>query len=418
MGGGGREHALAWRLASSPSVAAVRVLPGNAGTDGVRVPGSKTLIENVAGDPQSVAKSWGADLVVIGPEAPLCDGLVDKLSEAGILAYGPSAAAAQLEASKSFMKDFAQRHGIKTAPYRVLTDVDELEARVREFELPPVVKADGLCAGKGVVVSKTHDEAIAEAADMVSGARFGDAGRKVVLEQRIGGAEASIHAICDGQRAVILPAAQDHKRIGEGDTGPNTGGMGTYAPAPLVDAAMFAHVREKIVQPVIDGMLKDGIPFRGTLFAGLMIPEGEEPYLLEINVRFGDPETQVMMPLIEGDFAELLVGSARGDLAGVDVSVKDVHALCVVLASAGYPASSSKGDVIGGFGADSTQAVVFHAGTRRDGERVVTNGGRVLGVTGMGASLRVAADNAYRAVSGIEFDGVQYRRDIGYRALK
>ncbi len=380
--------------------------------------GSDTRIENVSGDPLAVAKEWGADLVVIGPEVPLCDGLVDQLSAAGVLAYGPNAAAAQLEASKSFMKDFAKRHGIKTAEFVVLGATDDVEAAVRGFDLPPVVKADGLCAGKGVVVAKTHDEAIAAAKEMLSGERFGEAGKKVVLEARIVGAEASIHAICDGSRSVVLPAAQDHKRIGEGDTGPNTGGMGTYAPAPLVDAAMFAQVQRDIIEPVIAGMAQDGNPFRGTLFAGLMIPPGESPYLLEINVRFGDPETQVMMPLIEGDFADLLVGSAKGDLEGVKVTIRDKHALCVVLASAGYPASARKGDPIRGLDVEHDAMLVFHAGTRRDADQVLTNGGRVLGVTGTGVSLQAAADKAYAAAAAIEFDGAQFRRDIGHRALK
>ncbi len=418
VGSGGREHALALALLASPSVAEVLVCPGNAGTAEAPA-GSTKRLRNVVGAPREVAKAESVALVVIGPEVPLCEGLVDQLTADGVLAYGPSALAARLEGSKSFMKDFVARQGLPTAHYVTITDASQLEAAVASFAVPPVVKADGLCAGKGVVVAETHKEALAAAREMLSGAAFGEAGTRVVLEERLVGAEASVHAICDGERVFMLPAAQDHKRIFDGDQGPNTGGMGTYAPAPIVTPALAEQVRVSIMQKVVDGMKAEGTPFRGTLFAGLMISPAGEPKVLEFNVRFGDPETQVLMSILDGDLAELLASAARGKLDDSAVRVTEQQALCVVLAAHGYPGKVRRGDAIGGLeeAAKLPNVALYHAGTSLEGERCVTSGGRVLGVTGRGASLKAAAETAYAAVDRLCFEGMQFRRDIGHRAL-
>lgn len=414
VGSGGREHALAERLLESSSVAEAYVAPGNAGTQGT-VRGKP--LAAVSADPREFARREKLDLVVVGPEGPLCAGLADQLRHDGITTFGVSAEAAQLEGSKAFMKEFSSRHGIRTARYQVVTSLSEAEKALGSFPEPPVVKADGLCAGKGVVVAESHEEALSAIHSMVSGERFGAAGRTVVLEERIFGYEMSVHAICDGKDAYLLPPAQDHKRIGEGDTGPNTGGMGTYAPLGWVDEGLEGKVTE-IVRRVVDGMASDGIPFRGALFAGLMIPDRGEPELLEINVRFGDPETQVLMHCLDGDFAETLGAAADGDLTE-GLSLSGAHALCVVLAAHGYPASPRKGDVIEGLdglkGAEDVR--VYHAGTKLAGERVVTNGGRVLGVTGVGATLQQARAHAYAGADVIRFEGKQSRGDIGARGL-
>lgn len=418
VGSGGREHAIALALLESPSVAAVIVSPGNAGTAAAPKRDGKSL-RNLSGDPIDIARSEAVDLVVVGPEAPLCDGLVDALTAAGILAYGPSKAAARLEGSKSFMKDFVARHHLPTAKHVTLTRADDIAAQVRSFEVPPVVKADGLCAGKGVVVAQTYEEAIDAAVGMLNGSAFGDAGRTVVLEERLVGAEASIHAICDGERAYLLPAAQDHKRIFDNDDGPNTGGMGTYAPAPLVTPELEQRIHREIIQPVLDGMRAEGAPFRGTLFAGLMISPDGEAKVLEFNVRFGDPETQVLMAILGGDLAELLVGAAQGRLDSSVVTRLPRHAVCVVLAAHGYPGTVRTGDAI--VGADGPSGVpevrLIHAGTKIMDDKLVTAGGRVLGVTASGSSLQQAAELAYAAVAQVTFDGMQYRKDIGHRAL-
>src|SRR5512133_1749236 len=418
VGSGGREHALALALLDSPSVAEVLVTPGNAGTASCRRDDRKTL-RNVSGKALDIAAKEQVDLVVVGPEAPLCEGLVDELTSAGVVAYGPSKAAARLEGSKAFMKDFVARHRLPTACHITLQNSHDIARQVRSFELPPVVKADGLCAGKGVVVALSYEEAIDAAERMLNGNAFGDAGRTVVLEERLLGAEASIHAICDGERALLLPAAQDHKRIFDHDQGPNTGGMGTYAPAPLVSSELERRIHREIIQPVLDGMRAEGAPFRGTLFAGLMISDSGEPKVLEFNVRFGDPETQVLLPLLRGDLAELLIGAAKGRLDPSCVSRNQQHAICVVLAAPGYPGTVRTGDVIHGL--DAAGAVegvrVIHAGTRRLEDSIVTAGGRVLGVTAQGATLRQAADRAYQAADRIRFEGKQMRRDIGFRAL-
>ncbi len=419
VGGGGREHALALRLLASESVAEVICAPGNAGTSAPPPDLAHKSLRNSASSPLECAREEKVDLVVIGPEQPLCDGLADEIRAAGFPCFGPSRAAAQLEGSKAFMKAFCQRHGIRVARDVVLTDVSQLDAALAQFAQPPVVKADGLCAGKGVVVAESVAEARATAERMLSGEAFGSAGTTVVLEERLLGEEASIHAICDGEHAFVLPSAQDHKRIFDGDLGPNTGGMGTYAPAPVVGPALLEVIGREFMQAAVSGMKQDGTPFIGTLFAGLMIAPDGSPTLLEYNVRFGDPETQVLTMLLEGDLGEALLGAANGQLDPTVLSVSSQHALCVVLAAAGYPDQPRKGDLIRGLegAADPPDVRVFHAGTAGGAQGVVTAGGRVLGVTARGPTLGVAADRAYQAVAGIEFEGRQYRRDIGHRAL-
>jgi len=402
VGSGGREHALAQALLESPSVHEVVVTPGNAGTHGPAAIFGKSL-RNAKGRAFDVAIAEKPDLVVIGPEQPLCDGLTDALSAQDILVFGPTSRASRLEGSKAYMKAFAEKIGLTTARYRIVTDVDELPRAVAQFSEPPVIKADGLCGGKGVILVDSHDHALEAARDMLSGQAFGEAGRKVVLEERLQGQEVSIHAICDGNRGFVLPAAQDHKRIFDGDRGPNTGGMGSYAPAPLVNADLLRRIEQEIIGKVLEGMRAE---------AGV-------PQVLEFNVRFGDPETQVLMNVIKGDFCELLVSAARGNLDTGAVELSEIHSLCVVLAAAGYPAEPRKGDVLLGLSEATARPSVrvYHAGTQLDGGRVVTAGGRVLGVTGFAPTLQRAANFAYSAVECIHFEGRQFRTDIGHRAL-
>lgn len=420
IGSGGREHALALRLLESESVGEVIVCPGNPGTETAprELAALGKVMRNVEGEPTEVASRAGVDLAVIGPEAPLCAGLADRLTERKIPCFGPSELAARLEGSKEFMKSFAERHAIRTARHVVLHDPAGLEAALAQFDEPPVVKADGLCAGKGVVVARDFAEARGAALEMLSGERFGRAGTTLVLEERLLGFETSVHAICDGEHLVVLPPAQDHKRLIDGDLGPNTGGMGTFAPTPRVGQELMASIERDILTRAVAGMASDGCPFRGCLFAGLMISPRGEAVLLEFNVRFGDPETQVLMGLIDGDLAEILGAAAQGRLTQ-KLAVRQAHALCVVLAAAGYPDSPRKGDVISGLAESASfpGVRVYHAGTRRDGERVVTAGGRVLGVTAVADSMQLARQHAYGAVRAIEFAGKQWRSDIGLSVL-
>jgi phosphoribosylamine--glycine ligase len=419
VGSGGREHALALRLLESESVGEVLVLPGNAGTTAApRTLAPKTL-RNAAGAPLEVAERERVDLVVVGPEAPLCAGLADELGSRGIRVFGPSRRAAQLEGSKAFMKEFAVRHRLPTARHEVITDPARLERSVAAFATPPVVKADGLASGKGVVVAATHEEALEAARAMLVGARFGDAGKTVVLEERLPGAELSLHAVCDGERYALLTAAQDHKRLLDDDRGPNTGGMGTYAPAPLASEALLGRARREIIEPALAGMAADGNPYVGTLFAGLMVTPAGDPMLLEFNVRFGDPETQVLMSTLRGDLGEALDAAARGALEPRSLEPSGEHAVCVVLAAHGYPEAPRSGDTIAGLEkARELEGIrVFHAGTRGVAGRIETAGGRVLGVTATGATLSAAHARAYAAVERIRFDGMQYRSDIAARAL-
>jgi phosphoribosylamine---glycine ligase len=419
LGSGAREHALGARLAASAGVREVVIAPGNGGTG--RALGNRPLASPA--DPDAVvrlARHERPGLVVVGPEAPLVAGVADALREAGFLVFGPGREAAQLEGSKSFFKHFAKRHGVPTAAGGTAETAAEAHALVDASRRPPVVKADGLCAGKGVVVAETHDEAHEAVEAMMIRGAFGPAGGRVVVEERLEGQEASVHLLLDGERALMLPAVQDHKRLGEGDAGPNTGGMGAYGPAPVVDEAVRARLLAEVVRPTLAGLRAEGLDYRGALFLGLMItPEGA-PVVLEYNVRFGDPETAVLAELVPGDFAALLAGAARGSLPLEGALAAHGHAAAVVLASAGYPGAPRAGDAIEGLErAEALEGVsLLHAGTRDEGGRLVTAGGRVLVVCGRGATLAEALGRAYGAAAHVRFEGRQMRRDIGARALR
>jgi len=416
VGGGGREHALAWKIAGSPLVDELIVAPGNGGMEGLaRL--APVDADDVDGQ-FDLAVRERADLVVVGPEAPLVDGLVDRLNAAGIRAFGPTAAAARLEGSKVFAKEFMARHGVPTAPFTVHDDLDDALATVDRRAGPCVVKADGLAAGKGVIVCRNSFEAREAVQRILGEGDFGEAGARVVIEDLLVGEEASVLAICDGERIVPLPAAQDHKAAYEGDTGPNTGGMGAYAPAPAVTAELGERIVETVLRRTVDGMAREGHPFRGVLYAGIMIRDGR-PLTLEFNVRFGDPECQPLMMLLDEDLVPLLAAAADGTLEDRALRWRAGAALCVVLAADGYPGACRRGLEIRGLENAATHAdvMVFHAGTRPDGGRVLTSGGRVLGVTGRGEDVRQAAARTYAAANEISWDGMRMRRDIGYRAL-
>ena len=415
IGNGGREHALAWRLSISPSVTKVYAIPGSAAMSdcaelvGIDWQQSDHLI--------SFLKDNQVDLVVVGPEAPLVAGLADTLNKAGIPVFGPSKAAAQLEGSKVFAKDLMKKYNIPTAAYGVFHKVDEAKEFIAQTGAPIVVKADGLAAGKGVVVAMTIDEANAAVEDMLSGNRFGEAGSTVVIEEFMEGEEASLLAFVDGKTVVPMIASQDHKRIFDGDKGPNTGGMGTYAPAPVLTDALRDEAMKTILEPMVEAMQKEGMPYVGCLYAGLMItPQG--PKVVEFNARFGDPETQVVLPLLDSDLGQIMMACATGTLTADMVKWKDSSAACVILASKGYPETSSKGDVIRGDIKQHDTTIVFHSGTKLIGDEYVTNGGRVLGVVGLGKDLRTALDRAYGRIEHIDFEGMQYRTDIGAKAFK
>ena len=415
IGNGGREHALAWRLSISPSVTKVYAIPGSAAMSdcaelvGIDWQQSDHLI--------SFLKDNQVDLVVVGPEAPLVAGLADTLNKAGIPVFGPSKAAAQLEGSKVFAKDLMKKYNIPTAAYSVFHKVDEAKEFISQTVAPIVVKADGLAAGKGVVVAMTIDEANAAVEDMLSGNRFGEAGSTVVIEEFMEGEEASLLAFVDGKTVVPMIASQDHKRIFDGDKGPNTGGMGTYAPAPVLTDALRDEAMKTILEPMVAAMENEGMPYVGCLYAGLMItPQG--PKVVEFNARFGDPETQVVLPLLDSDLGQIMMACATGTLIADMVKWKDSSAACVILASEGYPETSSKGDVIHGDIKQHDTTIVFHSGTKLIGDEYVTNGGRVLGVVGLGKDLRTALDRAYGRIEHIDFEGMQYRTDIGAKAFK
>lgn len=415
IGNGGREHALAWRLSISPSVTKVYAIPGSAAMSdcaelvGIDWQQSDHLI--------SFLKDNQVDLVVVGPEAPLVAGLADTLNKAGIPVFGPSKAAAQLEGSKVFAKDLMKKYNIPTAAYGVFHKVDEAKEFISQTGAPIVVKADGLAAGKGVVVAMTIEEANSAVEDMLSGNRFGEAGSTVVIEEFMEGEEASLLAFVDGKTVVPMIASQDHKRIFDGDKGPNTGGMGTYAPAPVLTDALRDEAMKTILEPMVAAMENEGMPYVGCLYAGLMItPQG--PKVVEFNARFGDPETQVVLPLLDSDLGQIMMACATGTLTADMVKWKDSSAACVILASEGYPETSSKGDVIHGDIKQHDTTIVFHSGTKLIGDEYVTNGGRVLGVVGLGKDLRTALDRAYGRIEHIDFEGMQYRTDIGAKAFK
>ena len=421
VGSGGREHALSWKLAASPLVGKLYCAPGNAGIAEVA-----ECVAVAADDIDGLvdfARRSDIDFVVVGPEAPLVGGLVDRLEGVGIKAFGPSAAGAALEGSKGFMKDICARHNIPTAGYGRFSDADAARAYVALKGAPIVVKADGLAAGKGVTVAQTVEEALAAIDEILVAGRFGRAGAELVIEEFMEGEEASFFALVDGETALPLVAAQDHKAVFDGDRGPNTGGMGAYSPAPVVTPELTAQVMERIIRPTVRAMAAEGKPFRGVLFAGLMIMRtegGPEAKLLEYNTRFGDPECQVLMKRLKSDLLPLLLASAEGKLAGMSAEWSDEAALCVVMAAKGYPGEVEKGSEIKGLAdAGAVEGVtVFHAATKAGaGGAVLANGGRVLGVTALGGSVREAQARAYAAVDRLDWADGFCRRDIGWRAI-
>lgn len=418
IGGGGREHALAWRLKRSPSVTKVFVAPGNAGT------ARDADLTNVALTDKVALRQWvqanGVELTVVGPEAPLAAGVVDEFRAHDLAIFGPTQQAAQLESSKAFSKAFMQRHGIPTARYQTFSDPALAHAYVDAQGAPIVVKADGLAAGKGVVVAMTEAEAH-EAIDFMLldnklGVAHNEGGARVVIEEFLEGEEASFIVLCDGEHALALATSQDHKRLLDADQGPNTGGMGAYSPAPVVTAAVHDRAMNEVILPTLRGMAADGIPYTGFLYAGLMITPDGKVKTLEFNCRMGDPETQPIMLRLQSDLAQVLLAATRGQLDRVDLAWDPRVALGVVLAAHGYPLQPRKGDRIEGLPVDQDDCMVFHAGTQEREGHVITSGGRVLCVTALGDSVREAQRRAYEAVSGVRFDGMQFRRDIGYRA--
>jgi len=415
LGSGGREHALAWKLAASPLLTKLYCAPGNGGIADVA-----ECVPLAVADHTAVirfCKDNAIDLVVVGPEAPLVAGIVDDLATAGIKCFGPKQTAAALEGSKGFTKDLCREFDIPTAAYGRFTDAESAKAYLAGQKLPIVIKADGLAAGKGVTIAQTLAEAEAAIDDCFAGV-FGKAGSEVVVEEFLEGEEASFFALVDGKHALPLAAAQDHKRVGDGDTGPNTGGMGAYSPAPVMTDEMIARTMREIIEPTVAAMQKRGMPFKGVLFAGLMIT-ADGPKLIEYNVRFGDPETQVLMLRLKSDLLPALLAAADGVLANFDLRWHDDAALTVVMAANGYPASPEVGTEIKGL--DTAAAVegvqIFHAGTRKDGDRILAHGGRVLNVTARGKTVGAAQARAYEAISRIDWPGGFYRHDIGWRAI-
>jgi phosphoribosylamine--glycine ligase len=419
IGGGGREHALAWKLAQSDKVEKVLVAPGNAGTAG------EPKLENIdlaVSDLEgllALAKAEQVGLTVVGPEAPLVEGVVDLFQAAGLAIFGPTQAAAQLEGSKSFTKDFLARHQIPSAAYQTFTEVEPALAYLHEMGAPIVIKADGLAAGKGVIVAMNDAEAEAAIRDMLEANAFGDAGARVVIEEFLEGEEASFIVMVDGENVVPMATSQDHKRAYNGDEGPNTGGMGAYSPAPVVTPDIDTRIMQEVILPTVQGMAAEGMPYSGFLYAGLMIDSAGNPKVIEFNCRFGDPETQPIMLRLTSDFAELCLAGAEGKLAGCSCEWDPRAAVGVVMAAGGYPGSYRKGDVIEGVGAAEQRGCkVFHAGTALSAEGdVTTAGGRVLCVTALGESVSQAQQLAYQGVAEIRWEGAEYRSDIAYRAI-
>ena len=417
LGNGGREHALAWKIAQDDQVAQVFVAPGNAGS------ATENKCKNVALDILDnaaiieFAKNNAVDMIVVGPEAPLVNGVVDACRAAGVQAWGPTKFAAQLEGSKAFAKHFLKRHNIPTAFYDVFTEVDAAKAFVEKNGAPIVIKADGLAAGKGVIVAMTNQEAYDAIDDMLAGNKFGDAGSRVVIEEFLAGEEASFICMIDGDNILPMATSQDHKRIFEGDQGPNTGGMGAYSPAPVVTSEVFEKAMNEVMRPTVEGMKKDGHVYTGFLYAGLMIDEQGQPKVIEFNCRFGDPETQPIMMRLKSSLVDLVQAGLDGNLP-TEAEWDDRKTVGIVLASRGYPETSSNGDVISGLETAMTDAKVFHAGTKAlENGDIVTAGGRVLCVTALGDTIGEAQAKALELCQKVTFDGVQYRKDIGYRAI-
>ncbi len=418
VGSGGREHALAWKCAQSPRVTEVLVAPGNAGT------ARENKVRNIAVSPDdiealaAIAAEETVGLTIIGPEAPLVAGIVDRFNELRLPCFGPSAAAAQLEGSKAFTKDFLARHDIPSAAYKNFTELEPALAYIRAQGAPIVIKADGLAAGKGVIVATTLAEAEQAATDMLSGGSFGAAGALIVVEEFLAGEEASFIVVTDGDSVLSLATSQDHKARDEGDVGPNTGGMGAYSPAPVVTPDIEQKIMQQVIWPTLAGMRADGHPYLGFLYAGLMIMPDGTPKVIEFNCRLGDPETQPIMMRLQSDLVEICEATLNGSLAEQTADWDSRAALGVVMAAGGYPATYASGDAISGLdAADSDAQKVFHAGTRLDGKVAVTSGGRVLCVVGLGESVAAAAHSAYDAVDKIDWQQVYYRRDIGHRAI-
>jgi len=416
IGSGGREHALAWRLAQSPKVQKIYVAPGNAGT--AREDGLENLPLNSIHDLVAFARDNDIHATVVGPEAPLAAGIVDAFRAADLRIFGPTRAAAQLESSKDFAKQFMHRHNIPTAKFHTFTDAGAAHAYIEAEGAPIVIKADGLAAGKGVVVAMSADAAHHAIDDMLSDNKLGDAGSRVVIEEFLDGEEASFIVMADGHHALALATSQDHKRLKDGDAGPNTGGMGAYSPAPVVTPEIHARVMREVIQPTLRGMEQDGILFTGFLYAGLMIKPDGGLKVLEFNCRMGDPETQPIMLRLKSDLVDLVDAAIDGHLDQAEAEWDRRVALGVVLAAHNYPESPRKGDIIHGLGKPTADAHVFHAGTTDKEGHVVTAGGRVLCVTALGDNVRAAQKNAYEIVDTLRFDGMQFRRDIGHRAIK
>jgi phosphoribosylamine--glycine ligase len=416
IGSGGREHALAWKLAQSPRVSQVFVAPGNGGTateDGlVNLP--LTAIPSLV---EFARRDTDIAFTVVGPEAPLAAGIVDAFRAAGLKIFGPTQAAAQLESSKDFAKQFMARHGIPTAAFGTFTNATAAHAYIDQHGAPIVVKADGLAAGKGVVVATTAEEAHAAVDAMLAGNSMGEAGHRVVIEECLLGEEASFIVMVDGEHVLALASSQDHKRLQDGDAGPNTGGMGAYSPAPVVTPELHARIMREVIHPTVAGMAADGIRFTGFLYAGIMVGTNGAPKVLEFNCRMGDPETQPIMMRLKSDLVVVLEAAVNGKLDQIEAAWDRRTALAVVLAAEGYPDAPKKGALIGTLPPAAEDLHVFHAGTALQGGQTVVSGGRVLAVTALGDSVRMAQKRAYEAVSGIHFDGMQYRRDIGWRAL-
>ncbi|HYP67202.1 MAG TPA: phosphoribosylamine--glycine ligase [Thiobacillaceae bacterium] len=416
IGSGGREHALAWKLAQSPKVQLVYVAPGNGGT--ARDPGLKNVSVTAIPSLVEFAKREKIGLTVVGPEAPLSEGVVDAFRAAKLRVFGPTRIAAQLESSKDFAKQFMIRHGIPTAEYRTFDDAAAAHAFLDERGVPIVIKADGLAAGKGVVVAENLSEAHAAVDMMLTGNKLGAAGARVVIEECLNGEEASFMVMVDGKNVLALASSQDHKRLLDGDLGPNTGGMGAYSPAPVITPELHARIMREVIMPTVAGMARDGLPYTGFLYAGVMINETGAPKVLEFNCRMGDPETQPILLRLKSDFATLLEHAVDGKLDLIEAQWDRRTALTVVMAAHGYPENPRKGDTIAGLPEETEDCKVFHAGTSlRDGE-LVTSGGRVLAVTALGDSVKMAQKRAYEAVTCIRYPGMQYRKDIGWRAIE